>query len=283
MTILNKKDKYIFIHIPKTGGQTIKKSLNEDDINCIKCNGMLQHIYDPNCSDKENRLRNPYHFIWEEIRYFLDVSAPEKYFIFTFVRNPYDRFYSLYEHIKKEINSKTKLILSIQIVAILLLLTSFFLKKNKSKIYIYSMLLIFAVNVYLILKFNYIKMFVDINTLSFNNFIRENFDSMYDIYYNYLKPQYHYTLGIKPNFIGREENFENDTKTCLDKIGKKTEIKNKNINTLRKDNTKEFKYIDKFDVYTLDLVNKVYKKDFDTFNYRKISIRELNKINGRKK
>ena len=282
MTILNKKDKYIFIHIPKTGGQTIKKSLDEDDLNCIKCNGMLQHIYDTKCSDKENRLRNPYHFIWEEIRFHLDITNPEKYFIFTFVRNPYDRFYSLYEHSKKEINSKTKLILSIQMVAIFLLITAFFFKKNKTKTYIYSILFLFALNVYLLLTFKYIMLFIDINTLSFNDFMKENFDSIYDIYYNYFKPQYHYTLGIKPNFIGREENFEDDIKMCLEKIGKKTEIKNKNINTLRKDNTSEFKYIDKFDIHTIDLVNKIYKKDFETFNYKKISIRDFVKINGRR-
>lgn len=282
MTIFNEKDKYIYVHIPKTGGQTIKNSLNEDDINCIECKDLIQYVYDSKCYDKKDRIRNPYHFTWKEIEQYFNISNPKKYFIFTFVRNPYDRFYSLYEHAKKEINKNTNLILLFQLLAFVFLLTSFFLRRNKSRKYLYILASMMCINFYLIFKFNYIKLYIDVNTLPFNEFFRENFDSVYQIYYNYFKPQYLYTEGIEPDFIGREENFENDVKTFLKKVGKDVEIKNINIKTLRSNTKDEFKYLNKFDIHTINLVNRTYKRDFSKFNYKQISIRDFLKINGKR-
>lgn len=263
MTIVNNKKKYIFIHIPKTCGQTIKNTINNDK--CLECEN-LDYIFNSDCYDKTDKMRNPYHFTGKEIVEQFNIN-PDKYTIFTFVRNPYDRFYSLYLHIKRELKKQSIPIFFINIT--LLILSIIIFKYFSKKTGVFIQLFILIVNIILIIYFNYLKLSVDIFTLSFQEFMRENFECIYDIYYNYFKPQYLYISGININFIGKEENFNKDIKIILENIGENKKLKNKNINTLIR-NTKEYKYINKFDNYTIRLVNKIYKKDFEKFGYNKI-------------
>ena len=72
--LINRSQKWAFIHIPKTGGNSISQILlNQPGTEQITVHGPI------------NQLR--------------DV---EGYFIFSFVRNPYTRFASWFEHRKRE-------------------------------------------------------------------------------------------------------------------------------------------------------------------------------------
>jgi len=71
--MINHKKKFIFLHIPKTGGVSIGQTLNQ-----------LSDVYTP----------------YEGFNIHYDVFDKDlfkDYFVFTFVRNPWDRFYSLYK------------------------------------------------------------------------------------------------------------------------------------------------------------------------------------------
>jgi len=77
--LINRTQKWAFIHIPKTGGTTITS--------------LLQTI-------PGTQLVNSHGTINE-------LTDVDDYFIFSFVRNPYTRFASWYEHYKKQ-NSYNK-------------------------------------------------------------------------------------------------------------------------------------------------------------------------------
>lgn len=72
--LINRKNKWAFIHIPKTGGTSIAEILKKEN-------------------DTEQLTGH------DSIRILEDVS---EYFIFTFVRNPYTRIASAYSHDKRK-------------------------------------------------------------------------------------------------------------------------------------------------------------------------------------
>ena len=77
--IINRKDKWGYIHIPKTGGTSLTEILmNVDGSEELTSHGTL------------NELNNV-----------------DDYFIFTFVRNPYNRIASWYEHRQRDTKSQS--------------------------------------------------------------------------------------------------------------------------------------------------------------------------------
>ena len=77
--IFNLDREFVFVHVQKTGGMSIKKALSTID-GCVETN---------------------YH------DFVSNLDNPEKFFKFSFVRNPFDRIVSWYNMgIKKNINSK---------------------------------------------------------------------------------------------------------------------------------------------------------------------------------
>ncbi|MBN2374681.1 sulfotransferase family 2 domain-containing protein [bacterium] len=79
---LDEKNRILFIHIPKTAGTTIETILD------IKENQRLWGYCKLTKSYKQ-------HYTYDDIINYTDIN-PEKYFTFTFVRNPYDRLISVY-------------------------------------------------------------------------------------------------------------------------------------------------------------------------------------------
>lgn len=71
--MIDDKHKFIFIHIPKTGGTSILNFFKSDDMNSVSSH-------------------------WRKY----DASEYTDYFKFTFVRNPYDKFVSEYEWRNKQ-------------------------------------------------------------------------------------------------------------------------------------------------------------------------------------
>lgn len=77
--LINRKNKWAFIHIPKTGGTSIAETLKKEE----GTEQLTGH---------------------DSIRILEDVSD---YFIFTFVRNPYTRIASAYSHEKRKSKVET--------------------------------------------------------------------------------------------------------------------------------------------------------------------------------
>lgn len=81
--MINHKHKFIFLHIPKTGGRSIeniflsKKILHDESLYPI--------------------ISNPHHSLSE----YTEMVNINNYFKFTFIRNPFDRILSEYFYIKK--------------------------------------------------------------------------------------------------------------------------------------------------------------------------------------
>jgi hypothetical protein len=111
--IISDKKKFVFIHIPKTGGTSIEYSL-------LKYANLRQKIvsYYPtkyliylinrsniNLLDNGNKWINGFHR-HEKICFLEKDKKYNNYFIFTFVRNPYEWFLSLYTYIKRSKNHK---------------------------------------------------------------------------------------------------------------------------------------------------------------------------------
>ena len=85
---ISHKEKIIFIHIPKTGGGSVEKTLN---IWGSDNNGSLTPDYNILYGLAENKLLH--HFTFREI---LDLTKKKfkDYKVFSFVRNPYDKIVS---------------------------------------------------------------------------------------------------------------------------------------------------------------------------------------------
>ena len=75
------KRKIIFIHVPKTGGTSIERTLNL--MNGRNGYGVIKHAAFQ-------------HFCWNEFKELLGEDIYNKYFKFSIVRNPYQRIISEY-------------------------------------------------------------------------------------------------------------------------------------------------------------------------------------------
>ena len=99
--MISHKHKFIFIHIPKCGGTSIEHSL-------LTTHGIPEdRVIKWNLTDEEKqefRLYYKYGNIDVQHRKIdqYKTENEKKYFTFTFVRNPWERFLSEYFYIKKE-------------------------------------------------------------------------------------------------------------------------------------------------------------------------------------
>lgn len=75
--MISHNEKCIFIHIPKTGGESITSLFNDNNIKIGK------------------------HATAQQLRAYLDEKAWSEYFKFSFVRNPWDLVVSMYFHLRK--------------------------------------------------------------------------------------------------------------------------------------------------------------------------------------
>lgn len=71
------------------------------------------------------------------------------------------------------------------------------------------------------------------------------------------------------NFVGKFETLEEDFQKILKKIGFKKILHNPEV---KKNNRKHNSYKKYYDQKTLDIVNKIYEKDFELFGYKKYEL-----------
>ncbi len=95
--MISHKYKYIFLHIPKTGGTSIEYALNQyndtGNTNIISLGGDL---YNKNDIRHKHLLLKGYRRKYSDIR-----ENIEEYYKFTIIRNPWDRIASHYRYFKK--------------------------------------------------------------------------------------------------------------------------------------------------------------------------------------
>lgn len=269
MVFISEKYRFIFVHIPKTGGQTIKKTLKqkiENNFNHKDCKSLEYAFLFKNCIKKKdniNYFRSPRHLTMYDMN-----NKVDKYFTFTFVRNPYDRYYSIYNHFKKRIYKFLCILMPINAVLIILLIYSIIKKQYLAVIL--SLVLILLFNIYIGIYLEYFKWSYRLIKNDFNRFTIENINKLENsIFGDLYKEQYLYIDENKINFIGRQENFSNDMNKIMKKFNIKSNIKNDNIRN--PNNYKGFyKYINKYNKESIDLINKKYDIDFKKFQYKKL-------------
>lgn len=99
--MIGRKNKFIFIHIPKTAGQSVANALMPHTLHPHQrfIQRIGRHI-GRNVKYDHYRL----HIDHSDVIDYQNILTPEiysKYFSFTFVRNPYDRVLSMYSFTKK--------------------------------------------------------------------------------------------------------------------------------------------------------------------------------------
>jgi hypothetical protein len=187
---------FIFIHVPKTAGQAVMKSLFGPEF-------------------KGGHRKIIHYKIFNEKKF-------EKYFKFGFVRNPWDRFVSSYFFLRQ--GGMTDI-------------DKNFSKKNLNN---FSSFKEFAMNLY--------------DERNRKIFLEEV----------HFVPQYKFlcdnNYNILVDFIGKYEKLEEDFSVIANKI---------NINTkLNKYNESKHRFYKKYyDVETINIVEEIYYKDIELFNY----------------
>ena len=194
------KKKYIFICVARAASSSINKILNH-------------HLH------PEPRFHHM--GIKELINYYPDLEI-NKFYKFAFVRNPWERFVSLYLDMCLNRNGNKKIM-------------NYSLLKNKKETIFYK-------------------------TKNFKEFAK-SFESSNWIKETHFKNQYDF-LNIKDeicmDFIGRFENLKEDWKKIKNDIGLNYLGE---IGHQRKSNLNLSKYKEFYDNETIDIVSRIYKKD----------------------
>jgi len=99
--IISHKYKFVFLHIPKTGGSSVAYEMMkmcgyEPDINHIPAS---EFALFKNLKEFGNSRGMPQHSDYSQLKRYLEGLNVDinDYFVFTFVRNPWDRYVSSYE------------------------------------------------------------------------------------------------------------------------------------------------------------------------------------------
>ena len=105
--IISDENEFIFVHIPRTAGTRISKSLCEE----MRVENWKQHIGEPTeVARRHETVADDYpgsiyegkkHIEAKDLKLLVGEKKWESYFTFAFVRNPWDRAVSTYMHRRK--------------------------------------------------------------------------------------------------------------------------------------------------------------------------------------
>jgi len=240
---INNDLKVIFLHNPKCGGVYIREILcNKYGFSPIFDNNNIHQNYDSFFNDSKyvkinedidsHTIREKGLYNYYESHQYINKEKLKKYFVFSFVRNPYDRFFSAYNYLKNML-CKSK-------------------EKNKIRN-----------------SYENILFFEDFETFVKN---KENINNI--SFFHAFIPQYKQFLDLNNkcniNYIGRQENLDNDFLEILSILNIKNIVHTKIISDEKKMNESDDNdIISHYTEYIFDFVNKYFEKDFEIFGYKK--------------
>lgn len=210
--MISHKHKCIFLHIPKAAGTSIERFLRQ---------------VDPEIPNKVLRKRGFSHFLNDHL----------DYYVFSFVRNPYDRFVSAWKWGELKFSKEGELP---------------FYKKERS------------------VSFGeYVLLTADLKYRKDNQNLWSEYDEYHTLpqfeFFPNLNGGHYFTDKISPaftcDFIGRLENLHEDFNTVCSGIG------TKQFKLPHAYNSKTFKQAFGWTSELKEKVCNYYKKDFELFNY----------------
>ena len=230
MFCINTKTPFVFIHIPKTAGGSFKLLLCEeygDEINKIKTN-QIKFSFTKNYLGNIFKRRISYHTSYDVYKNMINNKIFDKFLTFTVIRNPYDRFFSLFKwksNLFKAIEDPT--------------LSNF----NKSSI---------EFSMANLKKCEHLS-----SSITFKDFVKN-----YKTYLNEneLKSQFDYG-AINCKRILKYEKIELESVFLLNELNIKKNLPY--VHVTEKKNFEEY-----YDEESRSIVYYLYKKDFDTFGYK---------------
>ena len=171
--------KSIFIHIPKTGGTSIGNIIHPNHLVLTRPRNSLGKRYSDITLGENHHVAE--HQPWGHYKDLLlkQNILIKDYFVFTFVRNPYDRMYSAYKFVTQKLKQNHPFIIGL-IQAV-----------SKKSINYWS-------------------------GLDFNSFLLEI--ERNNILYTFNQKQTFFAKKNQCNFIGRFENFNQDILYVLNKL-----------------------------------------------------------------
>ena len=258
MVLISHKYHYIYIHIPKTAGQTIKNNMPYDELLDCRFYGILN--LDKDCFSNGS-FHNKYHLTYKKYLKLYPKRNHNKYRVFTFVRNPYDRLYSTFLFIQQNIK-KHSIYINIIVLLFTLIIVIVFLCRS---------LPLFAISVLLLASVLIWKCYHFANDIvhsNFNTFIADHLVNIRRIIPYAFLPQIEFIRGCTMFYIGREEHFNDNFRELqlrLD-IPIIEDIVNHNIITTKKQGNM-YKYLKYYTPATIRFVNTYYWEDFEAFGY----------------
>ena len=254
MVFVNNVLHVLYIHIPKCGGSYIKNIIcknydfseltnnyhntykdffnNENNIN-------LDEDTDKHTIRKMGKLR--YFYSHQDV---INKNIFNDYFSFTFVRNPYNKIYSAYLYLKRNLEES---------------------KYNNKIRNTYE-------NKEYFVDFNtFVKNYTNVNNISYYHSFITQYDHLVD-----------FSNNIKISYIGRVENLDNDFIDILTLLGIKdiTHIDKIVYNKRENDSGIKDNYSIFYNEESFQFVNTYFEKDFEIFGYTKYNSLEDFQINS---